>query len=93
MNKSFGTPSSKLKGKNATEIDVNQPWELDNQAWWDWYVTLAEKDTKTINDTKSLRNFKSNKISLRFIIRLKTSKIQNYIYFIHKIRRNFNFNN
>lgn len=62
MNKSFGTPSSRLKGKNASEIDVNQPWELDNQAWWDWYVTLAEKDTKTINDTKSLRNFKSNKI-------------------------------
>ena len=31
-----------LVGKNALQRDVNQPWEQDNQAWWDWYVTLAE---------------------------------------------------
>jgi len=31
-----------LVGKNARESDVNQPWEQDNQAWWDWYVTLAD---------------------------------------------------
>lgn len=29
-------------GNNALQADVNQPWEQDNQAWWDWYVTLAE---------------------------------------------------
>ena len=22
--------------------DVSQPWEQDNQAWWDWYVSLAD---------------------------------------------------
>jgi len=24
--------------------DVSQPWEEDNQAWWDWYVSLAENE-------------------------------------------------
>ena len=24
--------------------DVSQPWNEDNQAWWDWYVSLAEND-------------------------------------------------
>ncbi len=32
----------KLVGDNAVCSDVNQPWEEDNQAWWDWYVTLAD---------------------------------------------------
>ena len=31
-----------LTGKNALQSDVNQPWEQTNQAWWDWYVTLAD---------------------------------------------------
>ena len=33
-----------LTGKNALQSDINQPWEQDNQAWWDWYVTLAENN-------------------------------------------------
>ena len=24
--------------------DVSQPWDKDNQAWWDWYVSLAAND-------------------------------------------------
>ena len=31
-----------LTGKNAAQADVDQPWEQDNQSWWDWYVTLAD---------------------------------------------------
>ena len=31
-----------LKGANATDPSINQSWQLDNQAWWDWYVTLAD---------------------------------------------------
>lgn len=31
-----------LSGKNALQSDVNQPWEQTNQAWWDWYVSLAD---------------------------------------------------
>lgn len=31
-----------LVGENARQDDVNQSWEQDNQAWWDWYVTLAD---------------------------------------------------
>ena len=30
-----------LVGENALDTGVNQSWEKDNQAWWDWYVTLA----------------------------------------------------
>lgn len=32
----------KLVGENARSSDVDQPWEQDNQAWWDWYLTLAD---------------------------------------------------
>ena len=35
-----------LTGKNAVQSDVNQPWEQDNQAWWDWYVTLADNSAE-----------------------------------------------
>ena len=31
-----------LVGENALNSDINQSWEQDNQAWWDWYVTLAD---------------------------------------------------
>ena len=34
--------SPKLVGENARRSDVDQPWEQDNQAWWDWYLTLAD---------------------------------------------------
>ncbi|MGB5831009.1 MAG: phytanoyl-CoA dioxygenase family protein [Thiohalocapsa sp.] len=32
----------RLSGENARRSDVNQAWEQDNQAWWDWYLTLAD---------------------------------------------------
>ncbi|MEO0973421.1 MAG: hypothetical protein AAFX85_10030, partial [Pseudomonadota bacterium] len=35
-------PPSLLVGENARRDDVDQAWEQDNQAWWDWYVSLAE---------------------------------------------------
>ncbi len=35
-------PSPRLVGENARRSDVDQPWEQDNQAWWDWYLTLAD---------------------------------------------------
>lgn len=31
-----------LSGENACRADINQPWEQDNQAWWDWYVSLGD---------------------------------------------------
>ncbi len=30
-----------LTGGNALDSGIEQSWEQDNQAWWDWYVTLA----------------------------------------------------
>ena len=41
-----------LVGQNALGEDLNQYWEQDNQAWWDWYVTLA--DNKGIDNTTKL---------------------------------------
>ena len=32
---------ARLTGANARRSDVDQPWEQDNQAWWDWYVSLG----------------------------------------------------
>ena len=32
---------ARLTGANARSSDVAQPWEQDNQAWWDWYVSLG----------------------------------------------------
>ena len=40
-----------LVGKNALEADINQSWQQDNQAWWDWYVTLAENSEQHNDDT------------------------------------------
>ena len=40
-----------LVGKNALESDINQTWQQDNQAWWDWYVTLAENSDQHNDDT------------------------------------------
>jgi ectoine hydroxylase-related dioxygenase (phytanoyl-CoA dioxygenase family) len=34
-----------LVGDNARSDDVDQAWEQDNQAWWDWYVSLADNDS------------------------------------------------
>jgi len=33
--------------RNSSDTDVSGPWEDDNQAWWDWYVTLADNDEAT----------------------------------------------
>lgn len=38
-----------LIGANALDSDINQSWQQDNQAWWDWYVTLAENTDKIDN--------------------------------------------
>ncbi|MFT5353275.1 MAG: hypothetical protein ACI9KE_000473 [Polyangiales bacterium] len=27
--------------RHSPDTDVSKPWDQDNQAWWDWYVSLA----------------------------------------------------
>jgi len=50
-----------LEGSNEPEENLNQYWEQDNQAWWDWYVTLADNKVKdnTANyvDIEPIENF------------------------------------
>ena len=36
----------KLNSKKSDTTDISKPWDKDNQAWWDWYVGLADNDTK-----------------------------------------------
>ena len=40
-----------LTGENAMELGINQSWQQDNQAWWDWYVTLADNTDQHDNGT------------------------------------------
>ena len=42
MTKSY----NKFKSKIYDATDISKPWDKDNQAWWDWYVSLADNDAK-----------------------------------------------
>ena len=42
MKKKINQQNIKLSKKNALDENINQKWESNNQAWWDWYVTLAD---------------------------------------------------
>ena len=35
-----------LNSKISDAADISKPWDKDNQAWWDWYVSLADNDVK-----------------------------------------------
>ena len=35
-----------LSPKLSDVSDISKPWDRDNQAWWDWYVSLANNDVK-----------------------------------------------
>ena len=37
---------NKLNSNNTDITDISKPWDKDNQAWWDWYVGLADNDIK-----------------------------------------------
>ena len=52
MKKKLNKINKKLTGKNALDEGLNQSWEQDNQAWWDWYVTLADNSNHTNLDAK-----------------------------------------
>ncbi len=48
-----------LVGENAYRDDINQPWEQDNQAWWDWYVTLADNSDQPIGKLQAMDSLPS----------------------------------
>ena len=51
MKKDLNKINKKLTGNNALDESINQSWEQDNQAWWDWYVTLADNSNQANADT------------------------------------------
>ena len=52
MKKKLDQYNVNLSGKNAADNSINQNWEQDNQAWWDWYITLAENSKKKYKSIK-----------------------------------------
>ena len=50
MNKTKKNDNPKLTGTNAETSHIYQPWEQDNQAWWDWYVSLADNSNSNTKD-------------------------------------------
>ena len=32
-------------------LNQNRDWDKDNQAWWDWYVSLADNSNSNVNNT------------------------------------------
>ena len=34
--------------ETTSATDVSHAWQDDNQAWWDWYVSLADNDDKPL---------------------------------------------
>ena len=43
-NKTFLEPNESIKSENKA-------WDKDNQAWWDWYVSLADNLNSNTKDT------------------------------------------
>jgi len=35
-----------LNSKISNAADISKPWDKDNQAWWDWYISLADNNVK-----------------------------------------------
>lgn len=42
---------ARLTGANAVQTGVDQRWEQDNQAWWDWYVSLGDNSITSSHRT------------------------------------------
>ena len=50
----------KSNSEMLDDTDISKPWDKDNQAWWDWYVGLADNENikKKIIKAKPLPNVK-----------------------------------
>ena len=41
-----------IHSKSGENIkNENKAWDKDNQAWWDWYVTLADNSNSNIKNS------------------------------------------
>ena len=38
------TSQKKSNSLLSDSTDISKPWDKDNQAWWDWYVSLADNN-------------------------------------------------
>ncbi len=44
LKKNYSRPNKSIKNENKA-------WDKDNQAWWDWYVSLADNSNSNANNT------------------------------------------
>ncbi len=42
----MGKSNKNFNPRMSDASDISKPWDKDNQAWWDWYVSLADNDVK-----------------------------------------------
>ena len=47
--------NNNLNSKLTDAMDISKPWDKDNQAWWEWYVSLADNDDKDIDKPPTAR--------------------------------------
>ena len=52
---------------NESHKNANSAWDKDNQAWWDWYVSLADNSNLNVNNAL-LELPKPPKVKYLFII-------------------------
>ena len=50
-----------LSGENLSRSDIYQDWESDNQAWWDWYVSLAKNEAPQLMKNLKIETLKVDK--------------------------------
>ncbi|MEL7017123.1 MAG: hypothetical protein AAGL18_00180, partial [Pseudomonadota bacterium] len=50
------TPPEAPEKTGDDPTNVDHPWEDDNQAWWDWYLTLADNNSEYSTDHVDLPN-------------------------------------
>ncbi|MEO0613061.1 MAG: phytanoyl-CoA dioxygenase family protein, partial [Pseudomonadota bacterium] len=50
--KNIQSEAPEKTGSDSTNVD--HPWEDDNQAWWDWYLTLADNEPDDNTDRVDL---------------------------------------
>ena len=51
LKKQIFLESSESSESSESIKSENKAWDKDNQAWWDWYVSLADNSNSNIKDT------------------------------------------
>ena len=45
--------NNNFNSKISDAADISKPWDKDNQAWWDWYISLADNNVTDVEVTNA----------------------------------------